>query len=330
MAAPIVSVQRVRAAALVACACAALAGCGAGKRQASTAAAQSVATTTAQLPGAGRPPVTIGDKNTFPEQFVLGDLYDVALTAEGFSVSLNRNIGPTEEILQGLKSGSLDMYPEYVDVWDASVVGRAGPFASERVAYGVGQLYALAHQLELLTPTPFSDTEGIAVTLTFGVKHELTTIGDLSKVAGSLVIGGPPQFEISENGLAGVEESYGFAPASFKTIPVGDQYQALDRGRILAADVDTTDAELASGGYLLLADPRHVFGWGNAVPVVSQKALAKEGPYFAKTIDAVSALLTTSVMRQLNSEVALSHEDPKVVATNFLQAHHLIPPSAKG
>lgn len=321
------SVRRVRAGIFAVCACVALAGCGAGKHEVSTAGAPPATSTTSQLPGVGRPPVTIGDKNTYPEQFLLGDLYDVALAAKGYSVSLNRNIGPLEVTLQALKSGSLDMYPEYINVWDASVVGRAGPFRSERVAYAVGELYALAHQLELLKPTPLSDTDGIGVTLTYGVKHELTTIGDLRKVASTLVVGGPPQFETNAEGLGGVEEVYGFAPASFKSIALGDQYHDLDQGTIQAADVDTTDAELASGGYLLLEDPSHVFGWGNVVPVVPQKVIEKEGPAFAATINAVSALLTTSVMRQLNSEVALSHDDPKVVATEFLQAHHLVPPT---
>src|SRR5207237_777994 len=58
-------------------------------------------TTTASLPGTGRPPVTIGDKN-FTEQFVLGELYRQALQAQGFSVQLNRNIGPTDVTLQAL------------------------------------------------------------------------------------------------------------------------------------------------------------------------------------------------------------------------------------
>jgi osmoprotectant transport system substrate-binding protein len=324
------SVQRVKTAVFAACACAAvagaLAGCGGGDHPASATTTQA-STTTPQLPGVGRPPVTIGDKNTYPEEFLLGDLYDVALVAKGYSVSLDRNIGPLEVTLQALKSGSLEMYPEYINVWDASVVGRAGPFRSERVAYAVGELYALAHQLELLTPTPFSDTGGIGVTLTYGVKHELTTIGDLRKVASTLVVGGPPQFETGAEGLGGVEQVYGFAPASFKSITVGDQYHDLDHGTIQAADVDTTDAQLASGGYLLLEDPSHVFGWGNVVPVVPQKVVEKEGPSFAATINAVSALLTTSVMRELNAEVALSHQDPKVVATEFLQAHHLVPAS---
>ncbi len=66
--------------------------------------------------------VTIGDKN-YTEQFVLGELYYLALQGEGFTVSLNRNIGPTQVTLQALTSGQLGIYPEYLSTWNSSDCG---------------------------------------------------------------------------------------------------------------------------------------------------------------------------------------------------------------
>ena len=71
-----------------------------------------------------------------------------------------------------------------------------------------------------------------------------------------------------------------------------------------------------------------MFGWGNVVPVVSASALAAEGPAFATTIDRVSELLTTSVMRQLNQAVDVSGQSPSAVAMQFLETHGLIPPTS--
>ncbi|MBV9357103.1 MAG: glycine/betaine ABC transporter substrate-binding protein, partial [Chloroflexi bacterium] len=170
---------------------------------------------------------------------------------------------------------------------------------------------------------PFSDTDALGVTLTYAVQNGLSTIGDLRKVAARLTVGGPPEFENSSTGLAGVEQVYGFAPAVFKALPFGDQYQALDKGTVQAADVNTTDGQLASDSYALLTDTSHVFGFGNVVPVATEKALKAEGPAFVSTINAVTALLTTPVMRQLNAAVALEHQDPATVAKQFLEAHHL-------
>jgi osmoprotectant transport system substrate-binding protein len=314
----------------VALAAAGLTACGSGKHPATSTGSAPATTATAALPGTGRPPVAVGDKNTFPEQFVLGALYEQALAAQGFSVSLNRNIGPTDVTISALRSGSVSFYPESIGVWDRNIAGYRRVFATASAAYRAGQRYAVAHGFQLLNPTPFSDTVGIGVTLTYAVQHGLSAIGDLRKLAARLTIGGPPQFESSSTGLAGVEQAYGFAPAAFKPLPVGEQYTALDQGTIQAADVNTTDGQLTSYSYAVLHDPAHVFGWGNVVPVVTQKVLEQEGPAFATTIDKVSALLTTSVIRQLNAAVALNHEDPAKIAKQFLEAHDLVPSSQSG
>jgi osmoprotectant transport system substrate-binding protein len=311
---------------------AALGACGSSKPDApgsvsSTPAAATTTTTTSAttsaLPGTGKPLVTIGDKN-FTEQFVLGELYRQALTAQGYNVVLNRNIGPTEVTTAALQSGRLGMYPEYLGTWDTAVAGYSRPFKNARAAYRAGQRYALAHGLQLLDPTPFSDTDAIGVTSSYALANDLHSLIDLRRVAQTLTFGAPPQFQQSATGLPALEQAYGFVPATFKPLDIGEQYQALDDGTVQAADVNTTDGALTTGKYTLLRDTRHVFGWGNAVPVVSAKVLAAEGPAFVTTIDRVSALLTTPVMRKLNAAVDISNQDPAAVAKQFLQAHGII------
>jgi osmoprotectant transport system substrate-binding protein len=304
-----------------------------GAKQSTTTTITATTTTTSttpQLPGTGKPTVTIGDKN-FTEQFVLGELYYQALQAQGFSVQLNRNIGPTEVTIQALQSGRLSMYPEYIDSWDSSVAGYRQDFRSAYAAYQAGERYALAHGLELLDPTPFGDTDAIGVTFNYSVQNGVNSISDLSKVASRLTLGAPPQFQTNPADLPMLEQVYGVIPAQFMPQAVGAQYQALDQGTVQAADVNTTDGELITGNYTLLRDPKHVFGWGNVVPVVPVRVLDAEGPAFEGTIDQVSALLTLPVIRQLNAAVDISGEDPALVAKQFLQAHGLVPmPGSSG
>lgn len=320
-----------------------LAACGAGSPHPATAAEPSTttvtttstvtttttATTTVALPGAGRPPVTIGDENT-PEQFLLGQLYYQALKAAGFSVSLNQSIGPTEVIMQALANGQLAMYPEYLDVWDTSVAGLQRSFRSVRDAYLAGQHYALKHGLALLNHTPFSDTNAIAVTFDYAVENDLQSIPDLVKLAPQLTLGGPPQFQQSPTGLPAVETTYNVIPGTFKPLELGAQYQALDSGSVQAAVVNTTDPQLLSGSYPLLHDPLDMFGWGNVVPVASVRALDAEGPVFEATINRVSSLLTLPTMRELNAAVVLEGQDPAAVATQFLQEQGLLPEPSTG
>jgi osmoprotectant transport system substrate-binding protein len=306
------------------------AGCGAGsspptQTPSPATAKNSAATTTAPtfLPGTGRPPVTIGDKN-FAEQFILGELYRQALTAQGFNVSLNKNIGSTQVTTQALGDGELDMYPEYIGTFDSAVANDSEIFASEHDAYIVGQRYALAHGLRLLTPTPFSDTDAIAVLASYGAEHHLRLIADLGRLESNLTVGAPPQFADSQSGLLGIKAVYGVTPAHFQPLAIGLQYDALQNGSVQAADVFTTDGQLASGQYQLLRDPDRLFGFGNVVPVVTQGALLAEGPAFAHTIDSVSAQLTTPAMRQLNADVTVYNMSPATAARQFLIAHGLI------
>jgi len=303
-----------------------LAGCGSSDRAATRPPPAPASTTTAAapLPGTGRPQVTIGDKN-FTEQFVLGELYKQALSAKGYTVVLNPNIGPTEVTIEALQSGRIDMYPEYLGIWNTTVAGDKESFPSLEAAMSAGQDFAAARGFRLLRPTPFSDTDAIGVTRSYALANHLKQIGDLRSIAGMVTLGAPPQFQQRPTGLPALEQAYGFIPGTFKPLDVGSQYQALDQGKVQAADVNTTDAQLATGSYTLLADPLHVFGWGNVVPVVSAKVLAAEGPAFVRTIDNVSALLSTSVMRKLNAAVDIAHQNPVSVARQFLQAHGLVP-----
>jgi osmoprotectant transport system substrate-binding protein len=324
------------------CSCAALglAACGAGSHPptaavpgtttvtttattTTTTTTTATTTTTVSLPGAGRPPVTIGDENT-PEQFVLGQLYYQALKAEGFPVSLNQSIGPTAVIQQALANGQLAMYPEYLNTWDTSVAGLPNVSRSLREAYLAGQHYALKHGLELLNETPFSNTNAIAVTFDYAVENQVQSIPDLIKMS-QLTLGGPPQFQQTPSGLPALQSTYGVVPSTFTPLELGSQYQALDQGTVQAAVVQTTDPQLLSGSYPLLQDPDDIFGWGNIVPVASVRAIDAEGPEFEATINRVSALLTLSAMRELNAEVQLEGQDPAAVATQFLEQEGLLP-----
>lgn len=288
-----------------------------------TATQTATASSTSTLPGAGKPEITIGDKN-YSEQFVLGQLYVQALKAQGFTVNLNQNIGPTDVTLQALNTGALTVYPEYLNTFNSAIAGNRRGFRTPLGAYRAAERYALAHGLSLLAPTPFSDTDAIAVTVAFAHDNRQRTITDLRRVAGTMAIAGPPQFAQSAPGLPQLSSAYGVTPGVFQALPVGSQYAALNDGRVQAAYVNTTDGQLASGDYQLLSDPRRIFGWGNVVPVVSARALSAEGPLFAATIGRVDRMLTTPTMRQLNAAVDVAKQDPAAVATQFLQTHGLL------
>ena len=275
----------------------------------------------AALPGRGKPPVTLGTNN-FTEQLVLGQLYQQALQAKGFTVALKQDIGSTQIADKSLRSRQIDLYPAYIGTFDTAVAGDATAYPSASAAFAAGRAYADRHGFRLLSMTPFTDNDALVVLPDYARAHKLTSVADLASV-GRLRLGAPPEFRGRQAGLAGLAHVYGIRDVDFAPLTIGLQYQALDDNQIDAADVLTTDGQLQSGRYVLLKDPQHVFGFQNVTPVVSGAVLRTEGPAFAATLNAVSRALTTGAMQQLNAAVALDGKSPAGVAQKFLQANGL-------
>jgi osmoprotectant transport system substrate-binding protein len=300
----------VRLAALAVAALLALAGCGgADAPKASTTAA-------------AKPPLRIGTKN-FPEQFLLGEIYKQALEARGFPVELKANIGSSEIIHQALTDGALDMYPEYVGVLLSEVANvRARP-RSPDAAYRRAQAFEAAQGFALLAPSPFSDQNALAVTPAYARRHHLRDIQDLKRVPGTVRIGAPPEFQTRFEGLVGLAQLYGLHNAKARALAIGRQYAALDSGRVDAAAVFTTDGQLANGRYVILRDPRGVFGTQHVAPIISRTALRRYGPRLRAIIDTVSRRLTAPAMQRMNAQVQIDRRATADVAGEFLHGQGL-------
>jgi osmoprotectant transport system substrate-binding protein len=294
-----------------------LASCG------GTADRHATTTTRAAGPGAGKPPITIGTKN-FPEAYVLGQLYAQALRANGYTVSLKTDIGATELIYRALTSKTLDMYPDYTGVV-AAVIGNEGNNSrSADAAYREAQRVVARDNLILLDHAPFTDRDAIAVKPELATRYKLQSVEDLARVPAPVTIGGPPEFRTREQGMVGLAKEYGLTHLRFRPYKIGDQYEGLDSGDIDAADVFTTDGQLSRGGYVVLKDPRGLFGFQNGVPLVRKDVVEREGPAFTDTINRVSALLTTMEMRRMNAAMTLAARSPAGVAEEFLRNHGLL------
>ena len=273
-------------------------------------------------PGKGKPPLTIGTKD-FTEEFVLGELYKQALEAKGYSVNLKSNIGATEITDKALTSGKIDAYPEYTGETVATVAGKnvLTPSAAQTVKLAKN-FYAKRGQVTS-TATPFQDVDAIATTKQFASQHGLQAVPDLKKLP-SFTLGARPEFKSRFVGLKGMEKVYGIHNAQFKQLALGLQYKALDRGDVDTANVFSTDAQLASGKYTVLKDPKGVFGFQNVLFVINKrKYQALGGPQFMAIVNKVNSLLTEPAMRSMNSAVDIDKKDPADVASAFLSANHL-------
>jgi osmoprotectant transport system substrate-binding protein len=274
-------------------------------------------------PGEGKPAVTIGTKD-FTEEFVLGELYKQALEAKGYNVNLKKNIGATEIIDKALTSGQIDGYPEYLGVALAVVAKENKPASSAAQTYEQAKAFYAKRGQTISERTPFYDVDAIATTKKYAQQKGLTTVADLTKL-GPFTLGARPEFRNRQQGLKGMEEEYGIKDAKFRQVALGIQYQALDSGDVDTANVFSTDAQLASGKYTVLKDPKGVFGYQNVAFVIDDKKLkALGGQQFMNVIDNVNKLLTNDGMIAMNKAVAIDKQDEADVAKQFLQANKVV------
>jgi osmoprotectant transport system substrate-binding protein len=267
--------------------------------------------------------LTLGTKD-FTEAFIVGELYRQALLAKSIKVTLRKDIGPTEVIDEQLQRGAIDAYPEYLGVAVTVAARRDDAGSTAEETYALAKQFYAGRGQAISEPTAFENVDAIATTQFFAQRRGLATIGDLRALP-RFRLGGRPEFEERRQGLAGMREVYGLDNAEFEEIPIGKQYRALDRKEIDAANVFTTDGQLASGSYKVLEDTERLFGFQHVALVIDEDKLQElGGSKFMRTINDLNGRLTTSAMIQMNRDVEVDGQDEAVVAERFLRTAGLL------
>ena len=261
--------------------------------------------------------VTIGTQE-FPEARILGELWRQALAVNGYTVNLQKGIGPTEDLDQALQDGDIDGYVAYTGTVLSIVAGQDVSGLDPDETYERAKEFYDGQDMVMSEMTPFENKDAIATTNAFAADNDLTSIGDLAGLD-SFVLGARPEFEDLHLGLAGLQEVYGLDNATFAAVELGQQYAALDSGEADAVDAFTTDPQLETGAYTLLADPELLFGSQNVVMVVGEDKLDSiDADAFMNVVDTVNAQLSEDTMVQMNAEVTDGRSE-ETVAKEFLR-----------
>ena len=264
--------------------------------------------------------IVIGSAN-FQESTLIADIYAEALKAKGVKVSTKLNIGAREAYIPGLQDGSIDLIPEYSGVL-LQYFDKAATAVSSNDVYA-GLQKALPAKLTVLDQSQAEDKDSIAVTRDTASKYKLTSIADLSSVAGNLVFGGPPEFKTRPDGVPGLQKIYNVTFGTFKTLDAGGplSVNALKNGQVDAADIFTTDPSIQQEGFVVLQDPKNLYAAQNVVPLINK---AKASAAVSAALNAVSSKLDTTTLSELVAKV-YAKQDPGTVAKEWLSKVGLRP-----
>ncbi|MFF7948159.1 ABC transporter substrate-binding protein [Streptomyces griseorubiginosus] len=273
--------------------------------------------------GAGSGDTVVVGSNNFAESILLADIYGEALKAKGVKVSYKPNIGSRETTYGLLKNGSITVLPEY----NGSLLAYLDKDAAQESAEAVNTAVKakLDPKLTFLDSAPAEDKDSVSINAATAKKYNLTeesTLADLKSIAGELVIGGSPEFQTRQQGLLGLESEYGLKFKSFKALDAGGPLTqaALKKNTVQAADIFTTDPTIVKEKFVVLKDPKNLFGFANVTPLVYKSGLSKDG---VAALNAVSAKLDTKALLDMDLQVQLENKDPLDVAKAWLKTNGL-------
>ncbi len=262
-------------------------------------------------------PIRVGSKD-FTEQFIIGEMYALVLEEAGLTVERRLNLGGTPVAQAGLLSGEIDLYPEYTGTGLLTVLGLPTLSDPAEVFDTVAAGYEEEFNLIWLDPAPMNNTQALAMTAEGAAEYGIGTLSEMAEQASELVMIGPPEFQVREDGLPGIQAAYGnFSLKEYKSVDPGLRYQGLVNGEADVVVAFGTDGEISAFDLVLLEDDQNLFPPYQIAPVVRQEAL-DEHPEIAEALNALAPELTDSVMQRLNFEVSGNQREPEDVAREFL------------
>jgi osmoprotectant transport system substrate-binding protein len=267
----------------------------------------------------------VGSKN-FTEQFVVAELYAGALEAAGFKVERKINLGTTLVAHEAVRTGAIDIYPEYTGTGLNAVMKAQGVTETDpaKVHEMVKSFYEKEFRLTWLKPSGVNNGYAIIVRPETAREMNLKTLSDLAKVAPKLKLGAGPEFADRRDGIRGMKEVYGIEFGEFRQFAaLRLRYEALMQKQIDVANGFSTDWQIAAEKFAALEDDKKLFPPYYLCPIVRLEIA--QNPKAVEALEKVGAVIDNTVMQELNRQVEVDKKEPRQVAAAFLKAKGIVP-----
>ena len=244
--------------------------------------------------------LTVGSKR-FTESYILGDII-----AQSAGATHKPGLGNTAILLEALKSGSIDLYPEYT-----GTIAREILKTEERL-----DLAGLNRKLSALglaagIPLGFSNSYALGMRRKDAERLGVKSISELAKHP-QLRLGFSHEFLGRADGWPGLQAAYRL-PHKPRGLDHGVAYEALAAGEIDVMDLYTTDAKIERYAIVALQDDRQFFPAYDAVLLYRAEVAGRLGP-----LKKLEGAIDTATMVRLNARAELDKVAFADVAREFL------------
>ena len=271
------------------------------------------------------PTVSVGSAD-FDESAIVAEIYAQALEAAGFTVERHLYFGTRETYVPALESGDLSVVPDYIGGTADALGAQSSADPDETLA---NLQDALAESgLTAFNYSEGSDSDAFAVTAETAQESNLATMSDIAPIAAQFTWGIPAECAGRELCEIGLRDVYGI---DINAIPVENisacssaMAEAVNANAIQVGRVCTTQPGIAQYNLVVLADDKGLNPAQNIAPLVNADVAAAGGAWMEDALNAVSAVLTTDELIQLNTMVSVDQQALEDVAHQWLTDKGLI------
>lgn len=256
--------------------------------------------------------VAVGSKR-FTESYILGEIVTQRIQSTGAARAQHRQgLGNTAILFSALKSGAIDVYPEYTGTLAFELLGltRVPTLAELNVALD-------AHGLAVGVALGFGNSYALAMAQTQAAQLGITSISDLQRHA-VLRYGLSQEFLNRKDGWPTLRNAYALS-AQPVGLDHGLAYDAVKSGTVDIIDVYTTDAKLGRYGLKVLTDDRAFFPPYEAV-LIYRKDLPQRHPAAFNALQALERGVSAEAMIRMNAAAELDRQPFARIAADFLAA----------
>jgi osmoprotectant transport system permease protein len=270
------------------------------------------------MPAAGRAAdaIVVGGK-IFTESYILGEIAAQSIAAQSpLPVERKLGMGSTGILFEALKSGAIDVYPDYTGTLAEAILKQPQLKSVDEIRRAL-----IPMDLAISAPLGFNDTYAIAVKDSFAKEHELHTISDLRRVQSTLRAAFSYEFMDRKDGYPGMVDDYQLrlVPQKVTRMEHSLSFQAIDENAVDVIDVYSTDAKIKKFNLRLLEDDRGYFPVYQAV-WVARKAFVDQHPHEWQILRKLEGSISETAMLDMNAQADIQKQSFARVASQFLGA----------
>ncbi|RVU47642.1 glycine betaine ABC transporter substrate-binding protein [Rubrivivax rivuli] len=281
------------------------------------------------LPAAAAEPIQVGSKR-FTESYVLGELARLALQQGGVAAVHRQGLGNTAILEQALRSGQIDLYPEYTGTIVRELLKRQPAPGAPPPTLAELNTWLAPLGLKAAVPLGFNNSYALALREADAQRLGVATLSAVAALpaatAARLRPGLSHEFLVRADGWPGLQQRYGLQPAAPRALDHGLAYQALAQGQVDLIDVYSTDAQIGRLGLRVLRDDLGFFPRYDAVLLMRANlpaaALAALAP--------LQGHIDEAAMIAMNAAVEIDGRPFAEVAGAFLRTGPAAAPAAPG